>query len=177
MPPRTSGTNQGGEFDVCGPQNMRSHLCACQHARLIHVEHTCMHVRHAHACAIPASICSNEDVYDVTVKPLVHTLFSNGKASCFAYGQVRLRMCLSVNVQSKEGTGSWGRNLETSTPLKSPAWLQPHGPAWLSIPPTPRSACSQPLLSNGCIPAHCCRPAPARRTRCSRCRCALRPTS
>uniref|UniRef100_A0A7R9YS33 Kinesin-like protein n=1 Tax=Chlamydomonas euryale TaxID=1486919 RepID=A0A7R9YS33_9CHLO len=30
---------------------------------------------------------SNEDVYNVTVKPLVHTLFANGKASCFAYGQ------------------------------------------------------------------------------------------
>ncbi|KAG1655340.1 hypothetical protein FOA52_008855 [Chlamydomonas sp. UWO 241] len=30
---------------------------------------------------------SNEDVYNVTVRPLVHTLFANGKASCFAYGQ------------------------------------------------------------------------------------------
>ena len=30
---------------------------------------------------------SNEDVYRFTVKPLVPTLFHNGKASCFAYGQ------------------------------------------------------------------------------------------
>lgn len=30
---------------------------------------------------------SNEDVYRFTVKPLVGTLFRNGKASCFAYGQ------------------------------------------------------------------------------------------
>lgn len=30
---------------------------------------------------------TNEDVYRFTVKPLVHTLFRNGKASCFAYGQ------------------------------------------------------------------------------------------
>lgn len=30
---------------------------------------------------------SNEDVYNVTVRPLVGTLFRNGKASCFAYGQ------------------------------------------------------------------------------------------
>jgi kinesin family protein 2/24 len=26
-------------------------------------------------------------VYRVTVEPLVHTLFNNGKATCFAYGQ------------------------------------------------------------------------------------------
>ncbi len=30
---------------------------------------------------------SNEDVYRTTIAPLVHTLFKNGKASCFAYGQ------------------------------------------------------------------------------------------
>lgn len=30
---------------------------------------------------------SNEDVYQVTIAPLIHTLFKNGKASCFAYGQ------------------------------------------------------------------------------------------
>jgi len=30
---------------------------------------------------------SNEDVYKTTIAPLVHTLFKNGKASCFAYGQ------------------------------------------------------------------------------------------
>ncbi|KAL6763284.1 P-loop containing nucleoside triphosphate hydrolase protein [Haematococcus lacustris] len=30
---------------------------------------------------------SNEAVYQFTVQPLVHTLFKNGKASCFAYGQ------------------------------------------------------------------------------------------
>ncbi len=30
---------------------------------------------------------SNEDVYSCSVKPLIHTLFRNGKASCFAYGQ------------------------------------------------------------------------------------------
>jgi kinesin family protein 2/24 len=26
-------------------------------------------------------------VYNTTVQPLVHTLFRNGRASCFAYGQ------------------------------------------------------------------------------------------
>mmetsp|Transcript_12612 Transcript_12612/g.27255 ORF Transcript_12612/g.27255 Transcript_12612/m.27255 type:complete len:659 (+) Transcript_12612:246-2222(+) len=30
---------------------------------------------------------TNEEVYGTTVQPLVHTLFRNGKASCFAYGQ------------------------------------------------------------------------------------------
>lgn len=30
---------------------------------------------------------SNEEVYCTTVKPLVHTLVRNGKATCFAYGQ------------------------------------------------------------------------------------------
>jgi kinesin family member 2/24 len=30
---------------------------------------------------------SNDVVYRVTVAPLVHTLFANGKATCFAYGQ------------------------------------------------------------------------------------------
>ncbi|WIA29491.1 hypothetical protein OEZ86_011992 [Tetradesmus obliquus] len=30
---------------------------------------------------------TNDQVYRVTVEPLVHTLFHNGKATCFAYGQ------------------------------------------------------------------------------------------
>lgn len=30
---------------------------------------------------------TNDQVYRVTVEPLVHTLFQNGKATCFAYGQ------------------------------------------------------------------------------------------
>ncbi|KAF6259011.1 P-loop containing nucleoside triphosphate hydrolase protein [Scenedesmus sp. NREL 46B-D3] len=30
---------------------------------------------------------TNDQVYRVTVEPLVHTLFNNGKATCFAYGQ------------------------------------------------------------------------------------------
>lgn len=30
---------------------------------------------------------TNDQVYRVTVAPLVHTLFQNGKATCFAYGQ------------------------------------------------------------------------------------------
>lgn len=30
---------------------------------------------------------TNDRVYRVTVEPLVHTLFQNGKATCFAYGQ------------------------------------------------------------------------------------------
>lgn len=30
---------------------------------------------------------TNEEVYATTVKPLVHTLFKNGRATCFAYGQ------------------------------------------------------------------------------------------
>ena len=30
---------------------------------------------------------TNEQVYGTTVKPLVHTLFKNGRATCFAYGQ------------------------------------------------------------------------------------------
>lgn len=55
---------------------------------LLHTMHTRMHswvvgnhflhLLHCIAC---------KQVYRVTVEPLVHTLFNNGKATCFAYGQ------------------------------------------------------------------------------------------
>lgn len=32
-------------------------------------------------------VVSNDQVYRTTVQPLVHTLFKNGRATCFAYGQ------------------------------------------------------------------------------------------
>lgn len=38
----------------------------------------------AGTCLVAATVLQ---VYRVTVEPLVHTLFNNGKATCFAYGQ------------------------------------------------------------------------------------------
>eukprot|EP00882_Tetradesmus_deserticola_P026862 GHRQ01029675.1.p1 GENE.GHRQ01029675.1~~GHRQ01029675.1.p1 ORF type:complete len:209 (+),score=78.07 GHRQ01029675.1:426-1052(+) len=36
---------------------------------------------------VPLHCIARKQVYRVTVEPLVHTLFNNGKATCFAYGQ------------------------------------------------------------------------------------------
>jgi hypothetical protein len=41
---------------------------------------------HKHTLVRPLLTCGLQ-VYRVTVEPLVHTLFNNGKATCFAYGQ------------------------------------------------------------------------------------------
>ena len=39
-------------------------------------------------CALDEGV-TNDQVYRNTVQPLVATLFRGGKATCFAYGQVR----------------------------------------------------------------------------------------
>lgn len=41
--------------------------------------------------------CSNEEVYERTAKPLVDHIFTNGKATCFAYGKYLLQLKSSQN--------------------------------------------------------------------------------